>query len=84
MHYYTYILQSEINGRFYIGSCSDVEKRLQRHNAGATPSTKPYRPWMVAYTEKFETKMEALQRERYIKSMKSREFIESLIQAKKG
>ncbi len=35
--YYTYIIQSKKSGRFYIGSCQNIDKRIERHNAGATP-----------------------------------------------
>ena len=41
MSFFTYILYSESKDRYYIGSAEDVMLRLNRHNAGATPSTKP-------------------------------------------
>jgi putative endonuclease len=80
MPHYAYILYSNTNDRYYIGSTSDIEKRLKRHNAGATPSTKSGKPWKVVYTKQFDSKTEALKFENYIKRMKSRKFIESLIQ----
>ncbi|MDX9771322.1 MAG: GIY-YIG nuclease family protein [Tenuifilaceae bacterium] len=79
MNYFTYILESELNGRYYVGSCQDVAARLKRHNEGATPSTKPYRPWRVAWTQQHDCKEAALRREREIKRMKSRQYIERLI-----
>ena len=77
--YHTYIIQSQKNGRFYIGSCLDIEIRIERHNAGATPSTKFGRPWKLVYSESYETNSEALKREREIKLKKSRKYIEYLI-----
>ena len=77
--YYTYIIQSQKNGRFYIGSCQNIDIRIERHNAGATPSTKSGRPWKLVYSESFENNIEALKREREIKSKKSRKYIEFLI-----
>ena len=79
--YYTYIIQSQKNGRFYIGSCHDIDIRIRRHNAGATPSTKPGRPWKVVYSESYESNSEALKREKEIKSKKSRKYIEYLIES---
>ncbi|MDY0255099.1 MAG: GIY-YIG nuclease family protein [Tenuifilaceae bacterium] len=79
MCYFTYILESELNGRYYVGSCEDVAARLKRHNEGATPSTKPYRPWRVVWTQQLDSRAEALKREREIKRMKSRLYIERLI-----
>ena len=77
--FYTYIIQSQKNDRFYIGSCQDIDIRIERHNAGATPSTKPGRPWKLMYSETYQTNSEALKREREIKSKKSRKYIEFLI-----
>ncbi|HYX07377.1 MAG TPA: GIY-YIG nuclease family protein [Bacteroidales bacterium] len=79
MFYYVYILQSEQNGRYYIGYCSDLSVRLARYNAGATPSTKPYRPWKLVYYEEHREKTAALKREKQIKGMKSRSYIEGLV-----
>ncbi len=47
MKHYVYILYSVSKDRYYIGSSADTEKRLLRHNAGVTPSTKAGRPWKV-------------------------------------
>ncbi|KKR56733.1 MAG: Excinuclease abc c subunit domain protein [Candidatus Uhrbacteria bacterium GW2011_GWF2_40_263] len=66
----TYVLYSEKFDRYYIGSTSDYEKRLKRHNAGHTKSTKPFRPWVMVYREDFETRTEALKRENQIKRYK--------------
>ena len=78
MHY-VYILESIPTGRYYVGSTSDVERRLVKHNAGNSRSTKGYVPWKVVHIEEYETKSEALCRENEIKRHKSRSFIESLI-----
>ena len=79
MPHFLYILYSSIRDRYYVGSCADVDVRLNRHNAGATPSTKSGRPWIVVYTENFESKSESLKREIYLKKLKSRIYIENLI-----
>jgi putative endonuclease len=77
--YFVYILYSHSKNRYYIGSCSTIPARLERNNAGATPSTKSGRPWIVVYSEKFCSKTDALKRENNIKKQKSRLYIESLI-----
>ncbi len=76
-------MYSEIKDRYYIGSTENLERRLERHNQGATKSTKNGRPWKIVYTEEYKTKSEAIIRELYIKRMKSKVFIEKLIKAKK-
>ena len=82
MLYYVYILYSEIANRYYIGSSANPEERVHRHNAGATLSTKSGRPWKIVYTEISSSKTEALKREIYLKRMKSRVLIETLIHSK--
>ena len=79
MPYYAYILYSEKLERYYIGSTQNTTRRLERHNAGATPSTKAGRPWKIVYEEVFENKQDAIKREKYLKRMKSRVIIENLI-----
>ena len=79
-HVYTYILFSDKTQKFYIGSCENMDSRLARHNTGATPSTKSGRPWTVVYFELFPSKTEALAWEKYIKSMKSKYYIQKLIE----
>ncbi len=80
MTYYTYIIQSENNGEFYIGHSHDVDLRVARHNLGWTRSTRGRGPWKLVYVEKFETKLDAIRREREIKKRKSREYICRLIE----
>jgi putative endonuclease len=81
MTYYAYILESEIDGSFYVGATQDIVSRLDRHNQGRTKYTKAKRPWKLVFTETFETRSEALARELEIKGRKSRRYIESLVRA---
>ena len=77
--YYVYILYSNNRDRFYTGHTSDVGSRFIRHNLGKNRSTKSGRPWRLVYAESFESRSEAVQRERQIKSMKDRNYILELI-----
>lgn len=65
--YYVYILKSIRFNRYYIGSTSDIERRLTQHNKGATRSTKPYLPYSLVYSEPYATKQAANKREWYLK-----------------
>ncbi|MCX6758057.1 MAG: GIY-YIG nuclease family protein [Candidatus Nomurabacteria bacterium] len=77
--FYIYILNSIKNGRYYIGSCEDINIRLSRHNKGLVKSTKFYLPWKIVYTEEYKTLSEARKREFQIKSWKKRSEVEKLI-----
>ena len=82
--FYTYILQSEKSGRYYIGHAEDIHERLKRHNSGKVTATRNKGPWVIVYFEKHELKADANSRELYIKSMKSRIYIENLIKTSKN
>jgi putative endonuclease len=70
MSYAVYILKSEKQGRYYIGSSSSVGTRLMVHNSPSARWTKRYQPWSVLHVEEFATRAEAVQRERFFKSLK--------------
>ena len=75
MEYFVYVLESEIDGRLYKGQTDNLHKRLLEHNSGKTKSTKGYKPWKLIYFEKFETREDALLREKYFKTGSGREFL---------
>ena len=77
--FFTYILVSEKSGRYYIGHTKDLKERLVYHNTGKVKSTRNKGSWKVAYFEKFDSKLQANQRELEIKKKKSRKYIEYLI-----
>ena len=81
--FFTYILQSESTGRYYVGHTGNLDERLLSHNGGKVKSTRKKGPWKVKYVEEYESKLEANRRELEIKSKKSKKFIEYLIDYKR-
>ena len=77
--YYLYILKSNKDGKYYIGSTSDIERRLIEHNSGRSRYTKNKGPFELAHKETYNTNSEAKKREFYLKSLKSRKAIEKII-----
>ena len=75
-----YILQSESSGRFYVGHTNDLLRRLEEHQSGQTTSTRHRGPWKVVYREEFESKQAVAERERQIKSWKSRVAVVALVE----
>ena len=65
--YYIYILKSHNKNWHYVGMTENVQKRLAEHNSGITPSTKPFAPFDVIYTESYKDKEECRKREIRIK-----------------
>ena len=79
MAYFTYIIYSKSRNKYYIGSSQDPTKRLEDHNNSRSNYTRKTNDWVLKWTESFDTKTEALQKEKSIKKMKSRKYIEELI-----
>lgn len=73
--FYTYILQSEIDGnRYYTGYTEDLKKRLQKHNEGGCPHTSKYKPWKIKTAIAFTEKDKAIAFEKYLKTASGRAF----------
>jgi putative endonuclease len=75
---YTYIIYSIKLNKYYVGACTDLERRLYEHNIGHSKFTSTGIPWTLKHNEYFETLQEAKRRELIIKKMKSRKYIEGL------
>ncbi len=76
--YITYVLKSLKNNKRYIGYTSkDAYQRLNEHNKGCNKWTKQNRPFALVYFEKFKTKIEAIKREKFLKSGQGRKFLDN-------
>lgn len=76
---YVYILYSPVVDRYFVGSAPDLEKAVERHNSGKNRHTKTGIPWNPVYQKKFESRREADDFEKRVKSSSSREELVSFI-----
>ena len=83
MAFYTYIIQSKSTGKIYTGQTCDLVKRLRQHNDPdckiGVYTKKNKGPWKLFYYEKFNTRSDAIKREKQLKSGKGREFIKKVV-----
>jgi putative endonuclease len=78
-----YVLYSQTFRKIYVGYTSNLEQRLHSHNYLSNKGyTVKYRPWLVLYQEIFNTKAEAMVREKQLKSAQGRAFIWGLVDQK--
>ena len=75
--FYTYVLKSLRNGRYYTGSTNNLVRRLGEHNSGLSKYTKFTRAFELIHKEEFKTRKEAIQRERFLKTGIGRKWIKS-------
>lgn len=79
MFYYVYILQSIKSRKLYIGYTTDLRKRFDKHNKRENLSTKPFAPYVLIFYEAFLSRIDAKNREEYLKSGYGRRSINSLL-----
>jgi len=74
----TYILLSEKTRRYYTGSTEDLKNRLLEHNSGETKSIRSGIPWKVIHVEYFETRSEAVRKEKQVKARGAGRYLDDL------
>ena len=77
--YTVYVLYSLILKKRYIGSTSDLTKRIKEHNSGKSKFTKGGIPWELVYKEDLKTNSEAKKRELYFKTGVGRKSLDELL-----
>jgi putative endonuclease len=66
--YFTYIIQSKKDDKWYTGATSDLRKRLSQHQRGLVPSTKGRGSFLLIYYEACLSQKDAFRRELYLKT----------------
>ena len=69
MSYYVYMLEAvNKNNVTYVGYTNNLSNRIKLHNSGKGAKFTRGRKWKLIYSEKCETKSQAISREYYIKN----------------
>ena len=79
MSYYVYIIESQVDGRYYVGSTRNLDERLERHNQGRSVYTRARGPWKLVHAERHPDRSSAVKREKEIKGRKSKDYISGLV-----
>jgi len=77
--FFTYVLQSKKDGKFYTGFTSDLGKRIIEHNSGKVNSTRMRMPLELVYFEYCLNINDALHREKYLKTTYGKRYIQNRI-----
>ncbi len=75
---YVYILKDE-NNKFYIGSTTDINRRLKQHKANHTHTTHRMQMPKLVLLHEYPTLEIARKIERKIKTLKRKDYIEKMI-----
>ncbi|MFA7315199.1 MAG: GIY-YIG nuclease family protein [Candidatus Paceibacterota bacterium] len=79
--YYTYVLHSSKDNRFYTGCTDDLKSRFEQHTRGYVPSTKDRRPLKLVYYESCLSKKDAFHREKYLKTHLGKLFLRNRLKS---
>jgi len=77
--YYTYILQSLLDKKLYVGFTNNLKQRLQKHNTSKVQSTKARMPFRLIYYEASLSEQYAREREKYFKTGWGKNFIKKIL-----
>lgn len=73
-----YILKGN-NGKFYVGSTNDLERRLKQHKNNHTPTTKKMNGFELVLFQEYDSLLTARKIEIKIKNLKRKDYIEKII-----
>ena len=74
-----YVLQSAKDDGLYIGFTTDLTRRLEEHNSGASAATAPRRPLTLLFCEYYRSKDDAMRREMYLKTSAGRRALKLML-----
>ena len=68
MFFYTHVLQSDKDAKFYTGFTQDLKLRFDQNRKGLVESTKARRPLKLVYYEACFDRIDAIRREKHLKT----------------
>ncbi|MCB2170014.1 MAG: GIY-YIG nuclease family protein [Deltaproteobacteria bacterium] len=79
--FYTYVLQSLSDSKFYVGFTKNLKQRFDHHNKGLVKSKRDRRPLELVYYEACLSQNHATKREKYFKTYQGRMFLKRRIES---
>ncbi len=75
---FLYILKDE-EGKFYIGSTDNLERRIHQHKIGHTQTTKRMKNPIPVFNQEYPSLEQARKIENKLKKLKRKDYIEKII-----
>jgi len=79
--YYTYILQSKKDKKFYTGYTKNLKLRFEQHCHGFVESTKDRRPLTLIYYEACLNQQDVTHQEKYLKTYLGKLFLRNRLKS---
>jgi len=75
--FYTYVIKSKQDNRWYTGSTNDLWKRFKDHHKNSVSSTKGRGPFEPIYYEACINEQDARTKEKYLKSGPGKRYLKN-------
>ena len=79
--YYTYVLLSEKDNKYYTGYTKNLKLRFEKHSRGLVPATANRRPLVLIYFEACLDQIDAIHREKYLKTHYGKMFLKNRLKS---
>ncbi|HNU96794.1 MAG TPA: GIY-YIG nuclease family protein [Candidatus Portnoybacteria bacterium] len=79
--FYTYILRSEKDNKFYTGYTNNLKLRFELHQKGIVDAIKDRRPLKLIYYEACLNQQDATHREKYLKTHHGKLFLRNRLKS---
>jgi len=79
MFYYVYVLLSKKDQGIYTGFTDDLRRRFKEHMRGSVIATRDRRPLELIYFEGYRDKLDAMHREKYLKTGWGRNYLKKIL-----
>jgi len=79
--YFVYVLQSDLDHKFYTGYTKNIELRFEQHQNGLVESTKNRRPLNLIYFEACLNQQDATHSEKYLKTHYGKLFLHNRLKS---
>ncbi len=79
--YFTYVLLSLKDKKFYTGYTNNLKRRFEEHSKGMVYSTKNRRPLVLIYFEACLNQQDATHREKYLKTHFGKMFLHNRLKS---
>jgi putative endonuclease len=74
-----YAISAQTRKYIYVGLSNNLLRRVEEHQRGYNKTTNPYRPFKLIYSKSFDTRIQAREHEKYLKSSPGKRFLYSQI-----
>ena len=79
--YYTYVLLSIEDGKFYTGFTKDLKLRFEQHKIGEVEPTRNRGPVELIYYEACLSQQDATRREKYLKTYHGKMYLKNRLKS---